>query len=305
MLKKVLLNFYFKYIVNPISTGATIANKKLIFELTSERLRRQTLNSIESGISDEKVLDKDLIVTLTTYGKRLYDVYLTIESVMQNSIKPNRIILWLEDKLQEEELPITLKKLQKRGLQIEYTKDIRSYKKLIPTLNMYPDSYYLTIDDDVIYNFDLIENLVNSYKRNPGYVHANRVHSMVFSKNGDLLPYNKWPLTQKTDIPSFSNFATGVGGVLYPPGCFSSHVLDENAFMKLAPKGDDIWFYAMARLNGYMTIKAFSHCDGCDNYLTNETVQDIALNRTNVGESGNDGQIAAVFKTYNIYDLLK
>ena len=49
-----------------------------------------------------------MIVTLTTFGQRLNDVYLAIESIMQGSLLPNRIILWLADDMRGKVLPVTL-----------------------------------------------------------------------------------------------------------------------------------------------------------------------------------------------------
>lgn len=36
----------------------------------------------------------------------------------------------------------------------------------------------------------------------------------------------------------YGNFLTGVGGVLYPPACFSNEVLREDIFLKYAPYAD-------------------------------------------------------------------
>lgn len=281
------------------------ANNNLFFDIKADKLRKHTMNSDESGISNQLILDKELIVTLTTYGKRIYDVDVVVESIMQNTIKPNRIVLWLATELKGKALPITLRNLQKRGLEIYYTSDIKSYKKLIPTLIKYPNSYYITIDDDVIYDFDLIENLVNAYKESPGYIYANAVAKIRLNSRNKLLPYHKWPMFGGSSVPSSTNFAIGVGGVLYPSGCFCKDVINEEAFMRLAPNGDDIWFYAMARLNGYKVAKAFSRYENSDCILSNYRVQDIALFNKNLYKRENDTQIKAVFDEYDIYRLIK
>lgn len=280
------------------------ANNHLLFDIKAEMLRKHTMNSEVSGISSKLMLDKELIVTLTTYGKRIYDVDVVIESIMQNTTKPNRIVLWLATELKGKDLPITLQKLQKRGLEIYYTTDIKSYKKLIPTLIKYPDSYYITIDDDVIYDFDLIENLINAYNESPGYIYANAVAKMRLNSRNKLLPYHKWSMFGGSSVPSSTNFAIGVGGVLYPPGCFHKDVVNEEAFMRLAPNGDDIWFYAMAQLNGYKVAKAFSRYENSNCILSNYRVQDIALYNNNLYKRKNDDQIKAVFEEYGIYGLI-
>ena len=300
-MKKLLKALYRKYLIAPMRK----ANNRLQFDIRAEMLRGYTLGETPAaGTQPVEVLDKELIVSLTTYGKRLYDVYLAIESIMQNSLKPNRIVLWLEYSLRDKPLPITLQRQQQRGLEIGFTHDIKSYKKLIPTLQKYPDAYYITIDDDVIYDFDLIENLVRSYMARPGYVHANVVHRMALGKGGHPLPYRKWLRFGGYSTPHPHNFAIGFGAVLYPPGCFHKEVLNEEAFMRLAPKGDDIWFFAMARLIGTLTVKAESRYADDDCVLTNQSVQDIALFNTNINACANDEQIKAVFHKYGIYPLL-
>ena len=75
--------------------------------------------------------------------------------------------------------------------------------------------------------------------------------------------------------------------------------------MRLAPNGDDIWFYAMARLNGYKVAKAFSRYENSDCILSNYRVQDIALFNRNLYKRENDTQIKAVFDEYDIYRLIK
>jgi predicted transcriptional regulator len=49
---------------------------------------------------------------------------------MQGTIKPNRIILWLsKDEFINQQIPITLQKQKKRGLEIEFCDELFSYKK--------------------------------------------------------------------------------------------------------------------------------------------------------------------------------
>ena len=141
-----------KYL-NSVESIVRKCNSQLFFNQVSEELTEKALFSKELGINREKVCEHEVIVSLTTYGKRLYDVYLPIESIMQGSLKPNRIILWISEDLKGKELPITLQRQQKRGLDIRYCKDIRSYTKLVPALKCFPNACIITIDDDLIYNY--------------------------------------------------------------------------------------------------------------------------------------------------------
>ena len=137
---------------------------ELRFRLKYDELTTKALSYSENGITKEQYGDSQIIVSLTTHGKRIYDVHATIESIMQGSVRPNRIILWISEDYRNTILPLTLQKQQKRGLEIEYCKDIRSYTKLIYALKKYPDASIVTIDDDIIYPHDLLEHLVNAHR---------------------------------------------------------------------------------------------------------------------------------------------
>lgn len=101
------------------------------------------------GVSNTQYTSHDIIVSLSTYGKRIWDVYLAIESVMQQTYKPNRIILNLDYLFKDVVLPITIQRQQKRGLEINYCEDIKSFKKLIPTAIKYPDAAIIIFIMDI------------------------------------------------------------------------------------------------------------------------------------------------------------
>jgi len=268
------------------------------------QLQNQVLSSVESGITENKYCEHDVIISLTSYGKRIYDVYLTIESLMQQTVKPNKIILWLsEDEFTLDNIPVTLKKLEKRGLTIEFCKDIKSYTKLVTALRKYPNDIIITVDDDILYQFDLVENLLNSYKEDPQFIYFCRGHRMKIVNNV-LLNYNKWDQLINDFNINKLNFPTGVGGVLYPPHSLYFEVTDEKKFMSLAPYADDVWFKAMALLQGTLSKKAFTRSPIGVDYidLISEIQMDTALYKINILK--NDEQIKAVFENYNIYELL-
>ena len=71
------------------------------------------------------------------------------------------------------------------------------------------------------YDRSTIENLLISYIKYPYAISANRVHRMKIDKSGNILPYSIWDREfNKYHHPSMELFATGVGGVLYPPFIF-------------------------------------------------------------------------------------
>ena len=278
----------------------------VIFQNKRDRLTDLALYSTQMGISKEQYCDREVIVSLTTYGKRLYDVYLAIESIMQQSMKPNRIVLWLGKELQDKPLPGILKFQQQRGLEIAFCKDIRSYTKLVPALCRFPDDVIITVDDDAIYDFDLLEKLIVAYQEDPSYIYCHRCHKMILDSAGKLKPYNDWEWQCEECEPNILHFPTGVGGVLYPPHSLDEEVFNENVFLDICAQADDVWFKAMALIKGTLSKKVQSRNANSDDYIINEEVQDIALSKTNVdNEALNDKQINAVFSKYCLYRYLK
>ena len=118
-------------------------------ELAIENFRAKAAVCEKRGVTDLPLLDEPLVVSLTTFGQRVFDVHLVVESIMQQTVLPNRIILWLDEtEFNESSLPLSLKKMQQRGLEIRYCPNLRSYKKIIPTLKLVPEATVITIDDD-------------------------------------------------------------------------------------------------------------------------------------------------------------
>ena len=193
---------------------------------------------------------KNIIVSLTSYPLRIKYVHLTIKSLLNQTIKPKKIILWLAESdfpRRNKNLPKNLLSLHDRIFKIDYYElDIKSYKKLIPTLEKYPNNIIITVDDDIIYKNNTIEKLYKNYLKYPKDIQAHRITKFIL-KSGEfkIIPggYDYYKSS------SFLNKLTGVGGVLYPPKCFYKDILKKDLFMKLAPTNDDQWFWVQAILN--------------------------------------------------------
>ena len=276
-----------------------IANQTAIRE---EILNYCALNSQVHGITDQKYGSQEIIISLTTYDKRLSQVYLTIESLMQQSMKANKIVLWLSDEYAHQTIPPVLQQQQNRGLEINFCQDIRSYKKLIPSLKKYPDALIITADDDLYYHPNMIENLVFSYLKDPHFIYFNRGFTIRL-KNHLPIPYKKWESITHQEVSPL-NFPTSGGGVLYPPKCFNEEVFNEAVFSTLCPWADDVWFKAMSLYNGTPSKKAVTLSPVGDEFLVNKSVQNSGLKLINNGQNQNDVQIKNVFDKYDLYPLL-
>ena len=287
---------------NSLHTEIAQLCANITYNNRAQELNDYVLHSKESGITDMHYCDHEIIIPLTTYEPRLYEVYLAIESIMQQTMKANRIILWLSDTLKHEPLPATIQLQTKRGLEVRYCKDIRSYKKLIPSLKAFPNDSITTIDDDLIYHIDVIEKLIHNYLKDPQYIYFNRGCRISFQEN-NLSPYLEWKECIDTDI-SILNFPTGGAGALYPPHIFNDEIFNESVFMSICPYGDDIWFKAMALYNSKLSRKVYTHDKFGDDFLCNPNVQECALHHINNGQLQNDKQIKAVFEKYRLHSKI-
>lgn len=272
--------------------------------LFSAQLWDKTLHSQERGVTDEKLCDEEVIVSLTSHGNRIHNVHLAIESIMQQTVHPNRIVLWLsKDEFQGKTLPIALQRQVERGLEIAYCEDLGSYTKLIPSLKRFPDASIITIDDDVAYNPDLLEKLIRAHIDHPTNICASRMHRIVLDADGHPIPYLDWE-HRVEDCPEDNRLAffTGVGGVLYPPGCFPEEVFDQDVYLDICGRTDDIWFNAMRLLGGVRVTKVFSTFSVGDYQpLPSSRVNALWANNRRMG---NDRAIAAVFGRYGLFEKL-
>ena len=280
----------------------------------SAMMRQHAINSYNQaflegnyGLTDDKLCESEVIVSLTTYGTRIDKVYLTIESIMQGVVKPNRIVLWLsKDEFSMQTIPATLLKQKERGLQIEFCEDIRSYKKLIPTLKMYPEACIVTIDDDVMYEIDFMDKLLRTHKKHPENVLVNVARQIVVA-DGEVLSYIRWKhITNDAQIKTPYIIGIGVGGILYPAHSLHEEVMNQEAFMSLCPYGDDIWFYAMAIKNNTKTLKSPSNqVDGDFVDIYDESLDTLSIKNTSAEDNRNDKQFKAVFEKYQLWKMLK
>lgn len=280
---------------------------EIITNTRKENLKYTALNSQDHGVTNNTHCGHEVVVSLTTYKERIHEVYLSIESIMQGTVKPNRLILWLaENEFSEDDIPVVLKKQMERGLEIRYCKDIRSYKKIIPTLQLYSEACIVTIDDDVVYEPDLLEHLIASYKKHPDCVSACRIRVLLTDEKGMPLPYMDWKWGTYIKEPSHHNFLTGVGGTLFPPHLLHEQVMNEDVFITIAPSADDVWLNAMLMLNGVKVVKAFTHNPNGNDFLINESPYVKPLWYANTGDNGaNDKQIHAVWDKYKLYEIIK
>lgn len=188
--------------------------------------------------------DADAVVSLTSYGKRIGWVHLTIESVAAGAERPARLVLWLDDERALRRPPWALRRLVRRGLEIRETPDWGPHKKYFPAVLEGIDRPLVTCDDDVLYPRQWLGMLMRAHESSPDAVVAHRVNR-IRVQDGALLPYAAWGrAADLRETPR--NFATGVKGILYPVSFQAVLRRAGTGFLANCRHTDDIWLHHLA-----------------------------------------------------------
>ena len=114
-----------------------------------------------------------IIVSLTSWIQRISTVYKTIDSILNQSLKPDLIELNLsliEFPNKEQDLPEVLCDYENsKKIEINWVSgNTRTFKKIIPTLQKFYGEEYLllSVDDDVIYGSDYVKTMVENIEEN-------------------------------------------------------------------------------------------------------------------------------------------
>jgi len=235
----------------------------------------------------------DTVVALTSYGLRINTSCLAIESIACGSAKPERLILYLAEAERERRLPFLLRRQVRRGLEVVYVRDDRSYKKIVPyAASKRPhDKPLATADDDVLYPSNWLRDLAAAYARRPDAISGFRARRICLD-GGKLAPYSSWLPCDDVE-PAFRTFLTGVSGIIYPPR-FLDHIQDEGkTFRESAPYADDIWLHSLAVRHGF---KHHQITPIGQEFWTIPRTQSNALMTMNVDRGANDLQAGRCYQ---------
>lgn len=177
-------------------------------------------------------------------------------------------------------------------------KDLGPHLKYFYAMQKYRNLPVITIDDDVIYPLNMIEQLYNAYLKNKCCIIGRRCFHIT--TNGKLNSYHDW-LRHFTGIikePTHKIFATGIGGILYPENCLE--LSEDNIEEILRIKFDDDFYLKALEIR--KNLKIVNICPTWDalyqKNLADAVTQSIALwNNKNIKES--DKNIAKYQEEFN------
>ncbi|MBR8283382.1 hypothetical protein SB768_16615 [Burkholderia sp. SIMBA_043] len=245
--------------------------------------------------------DVQVIVSLTTFHKRINTAFLTLESLFAQRGVQYEVHLHLanSDMLKiGGRLPAAIERLRRRGLKVFFHEEnLKSYKKLYYTIIQGYDVPIVTADDDILYPNKWLKNLLDASKDNPGCIVCYRGHDLNLDRTGTVDSYKR--IYERGPVsgaePNYSLMPTGCSGVLYPPASLARELMDPTLFMELAPTSDDIWFKLCSLVSDVRCVRVSPRNV---EFLSTPDTQRHALFIENVDGGQNDKQMRACFERY-------
>lgn len=213
------------------------------------------------GITEVK-REKELIVSLTVDASRIAMVPKTVDMLLRQSAKPDRVILWLsEDEgtgLKPDNLPESFKMLANRGLELRWCADSGTIRPYMETRKAFPSALIVTADVNVLYSRCWLEQLYTAYTKEPQFIHCHCAHQILYGDNGLPLPFKEWnSLAKNTQGPSSDIYPVCCAGAIYAREHLSEEALDADAFSEFAGGNLDAWLKAMSLKNDVRCKKVF------------------------------------------------
>ncbi|MBQ8146938.1 MAG: hypothetical protein IJ039_09160 [Clostridia bacterium] len=250
---------------------------------------------------NDKEREERVIVSLTSMTHRINCVHLAIKSLMLQTYKPDRIVLWLvKDEFPNlNELPKELLELQKYGLEIIHcSKNLYGHKKYFYALKeQKPNEVVITYDDDIIYPVNSIELLMKAHTKYKSAIVCNRAQACELNKDGSYINPGNWKIINDVGVkgPSYNLCPSTGGGCLYPYDVLYKDYNDEELLMRLADKSDDLWIMFMAAANGTPIVKSRKYHR---TFTAIEGSQIYSLAIGNIVENGYDAVMKGLIEAY-------
>lgn len=272
-------------------------------EIVGSIIEKQVLKAdFEYGLATWNKKDEYIVVSMASYVLRYATIVNTLKSLLLQTYKPHKIVVWLDEDNIDNQPTDEMRKLERYGIEYRFTSDgLCAHKKYFYAMREFPDACVITVDDDLIYSPDMVESLIRYHKLYPHVVCARRIHRITFNDNGIINSYAKWNYEyQKAGEPSYDLFATGGGGTLYPPNCMSKLAFDISTIKKYCLSADDIWLKIMELMMNKKVVWVKN------NYVMpkeTDNSQLAALKTVNVREGYNDIYLNKLLDLYPMAKL--
>lgn len=289
--------YYFRWVEGKRLRVRYIAGGWYKFDCLMENLFIKTVKLPRYGLYEGKHRKERVIVSLTSFPQRMDQTYYAIKSLMIQTTKADKIVLWLAQRqFPNSKIPKKFDELIDRGLEVRFTPlDLRSHKKYYYILQeQQPDELVITFDDDIIYEADAIEKLLVFHEKYPRCIVCNRGETIRIDEQGNPKPYRQWGIRSDIGVkePSMYIVPSTGAGCLYPYGVMPTSTFDVENIKRLAFTADDMWM----RFNSIQTgVKVIKTRRDIAILCTVSDSQKINLSQVNCIEGENDATIARLF----------
>ncbi len=188
--------------------------------------------------------DSRVVVSLTTIPGRINRIKPVINSILDQNVKVDKIVINLPKKYKRFEKELTIPNFIENCENIHIhrvNKDYGPITKLLPTLAQEKDdTKIIYVDDDMIYGRDFVENMVAYSEKYPDKAICNHAWSVK-----RFLDHNKYDSKdERKDV------AEGFAGVLVKPKFFRDDIYNILEAPESAFFSDDIWISGHLAKNG-------------------------------------------------------
>lgn len=226
-----------------------------------------------SGVNELK-RETPIIVSLSSNEEHFDNLELTLYSLLNQKVCPDRIILWLSDEYELLDLPYSITRFIKNGLEIRFVEEKGSYTAIINALKEFEKAINVLASDNVYYPRDWLKKLYHSYISNPADIHAH-TSLKVLSSNGQVSSYKNWARVNRIESAEYTNYPLFYGGILYPPNCYKKEVFREDIYKTKVKTDWELWSWCMAVVSNRKVRVVKNHIESfrVSNYLniiTNE-----------------------------------
>ena len=222
----------------------------LVVSLFANHVLPIFLRYSKESLNDGKCVP--VIVSITSFPARIGKVWMTIESILCQSHKPQAIILWLSREQfpnELDDLPQRLVLQQRRGLTIRFVDgDIRSYKKFYYAFLEFKNSFVMTLDDDLLVPSYFLKSIYDCKQQHPNNVIASFGFRFSWDNGIDYIHPTG---TKIMPGDSGNNLFFGSGGGTLFDTAVASKMDSIDKIMELCPTADDIYLNALIRICGF------------------------------------------------------
>lgn len=243
-------------------------------------------------------MNKKIIISLTTYPKRMKTIHLVLDSLFEQTIMPDKVVLYLsEEQFEDRKIFVDFSCYFEKGLEIRWCKDdLKSHKKYFYVLQEFTNDIVITVDDDVSYSKYMVEELLKYHQIYPKAILARRGHLITAKSESAISDYENWwgECSNYIGIPRMDICATGIGGILYPPHVMPTETFNVENIKEHCFYADDIWLKIMQLINHVPTavVQEYFYDTPIEEYVYD------GLYDSHNHSGGNDRQFNNLIKIY-------